>query len=63
VAAEGLDGVPPSFFGFRVAALSPAGNGCEAEADHEGGDGAFRDHAMEQAGGSGGFGEGGVDQI
>ena len=63
VAEEGLDGVPPGVFGFRAAALSPAGNGREAEADHEGGDGAFRHQAMEQARGAGGFGEGGVDQV
>lgn len=61
MATEGLDGVPSGVFGFRAAALSPAGNGREAEADHEGGDGAFRHQAMEQAGGAGGFGEGGVD--
>ena len=63
VAEEGLDGVPSGVFGFRAAALSPAGNGREAEADHEGGDGAFRHQAMEQAGGVGGFGEGGVDPV
>ena len=61
--AEGLDGLPSGVIGFRAAALSPAGNGREAEADHEGGDGAFRHHAMEQARGAGGFGEGGVDPV
>lgn len=63
VAEEGLDGVPSGVFGFRAAALSPAGNGREAEADHEGGDGAFWHQAMEQTGGVGGFRKGGIDPV
>ncbi len=55
--------MPSGVFGFRAAALSPAGDGREDETDRQGGDGPLRHNALEQAGGVGGLGEGGVIKL